>query len=99
MDLQRAFLGIYGVVLTIPVVDISGVLLHLSLLDGKLYCIGILPIFVRKLPLSHLDFALAQHRPVRDSLIAACEAALRGEAAPSLLPTPAVLEQLLRAAA
>jgi transposase len=40
-----------------------------------------------------------QHRPVLDYLTAACEAALRGEAAPSLLPTPAALEQLLRAAA
>jgi transposase len=40
-----------------------------------------------------------QHRPVLDYLTAACEAALRGEVAPSLLPTPAALEQLLRSAA
>jgi transposase len=40
-----------------------------------------------------------QHRHVLDYLTAACEAALRGEAAPSLLPTPAALEQLLRSAA
>jgi transposase len=40
-----------------------------------------------------------QHRPVLDYLTAACEAALHGEAAPSLLPTPAALEQLLRSAA
>ncbi len=33
------------------------------------------------------------HRHVLDSLTAACEAALRGEAAPSLRPTPAALEQ------
>jgi len=39
------------------------------------------------------------HRHVLDYLTAACEAALRGEAAPSLLPTPAALEQLLRSAA
>jgi transposase len=35
-----------------------------------------------------------QHRNVLDYLTAACEATLRGEAAPSLLPTLAVLEQL-----
>ena len=40
-----------------------------------------------------------QHRHVLDYLTAACEAALRGEAAPSLLPTPAALEQLLHSAA
>jgi len=40
-----------------------------------------------------------QHRPVLDYLTAACEAALHGEAAPSLLPTPAAREQLLRSAA
>jgi transposase len=40
-----------------------------------------------------------QHRPVLAYLTAACEAALHGEAAPSLLPTPAALEQLLRSAA
>jgi hypothetical protein len=40
-----------------------------------------------------------QHRHVLDYLTAACEAALRGEAAPSLLPTPAALEQLLHPAA
>jgi transposase len=37
-----------------------------------------------------------QHRHVLDYLTATCEAALRGEAAPSLLPTPAALAQLLR---
>jgi transposase len=40
-----------------------------------------------------------QHRHILDYLTAACEAALRGEAAPSLLPTPAALAQLLRPAA
>jgi transposase len=40
-----------------------------------------------------------QHRHVLDDLTAACEAARRGEAAPSLLPTPAALAQLLRPAA
>jgi transposase len=39
------------------------------------------------------------HRNVLDDLTAACEATLHGEAAPSLLPTPAALEQLLRPAA
>jgi transposase len=39
------------------------------------------------------------HRHVLDDLTAACEAALRGEAAPSLLPTPAALAQLRRPAA
>src|SRR5262245_28207027 len=34
-----------------------------------------------------------QHRNVLDSVTAACEAALRGEPAPSLLPTPDVLNQ------
>jgi transposase len=37
-----------------------------------------------------------QHRNVLDYLTAACDAALSGEAAPSLLPTPAALEQILR---
>jgi transposase len=40
-----------------------------------------------------------QHRNVLDYLTAACEAALCGEAAPSLLPTPAAIEQLLCPAA
>jgi transposase len=40
-----------------------------------------------------------QHRHVLDYLTAACEAALCGEPAPSLLPTPADLEQLMRPAA
>jgi transposase len=40
-----------------------------------------------------------QHRHVLDYLTAACEATLRGETAPSLLPTPAVLAQILRPAA
>lgn len=40
-----------------------------------------------------------QHRPVLAYLTAACEAALCGEPAPSLLPTPADLEQLMRLAA
>jgi transposase len=40
-----------------------------------------------------------QHRNVLDYLTAACEATLRGEAAPSLLPTPAAFEQALRPAA
>lgn len=39
------------------------------------------------------------HRHVLDSLTAACEAALCGEPAPSLLPTPADIEQLMRPAA
>jgi transposase len=39
-----------------------------------------------------------QHRDVLDSLTAACEAALRGEGAPSLLPTPAHLTQGMRPA-
>ena len=40
-----------------------------------------------------------QHRDVLDYLTAACEAALRGEGAPSLLPTPAQLAQGMRPAA
>jgi transposase len=40
-----------------------------------------------------------QHRPVLDYLTAACEAALSGEAAPSLLPTPDDLEKLIHLAA
>jgi transposase len=40
-----------------------------------------------------------QHRNVLDYLTAACEATLRGEAVPSLLPTLATLEQSLRPAA
>jgi hypothetical protein len=40
-----------------------------------------------------------QHRHVLDYLTAACEAPLHRKAAPSLLPTPAVLEQILRPAA
>jgi transposase len=40
-----------------------------------------------------------QHRHVLDYLTAACEAALHRKAAPSLLPTPAVLEQILHPAA
>jgi transposase len=40
-----------------------------------------------------------QHRHVLDSMTAACEAALCGEPAPSWLPTPADLEQLMRPAA
>jgi transposase len=40
-----------------------------------------------------------QHRHVLDYLTAACEAALRGEGAPSLLPTPAQLAQGMRPAA
>jgi transposase len=40
-----------------------------------------------------------QHRHVLDYLTAACEAALRGEGAPSLLPTPAQLAQCTRTAA
>lgn len=39
------------------------------------------------------------HRHVLDDLTAACEALLRGEAAPSLLPTPAAIEQRVRSAA
>jgi transposase len=39
-----------------------------------------------------------QHRHVLDYMTAACEAALCGEPAPSLLPTPADLEQLMRPA-
>ena len=38
-------------------------------------------------------------RNTLDYLTAACEATLRGEAAPSLRPTPAALEQILRPAA
>jgi transposase len=40
-----------------------------------------------------------QHRHVLAYVTAACEAALRGEAAPSLLPTPATAEELLCPAA
>jgi transposase len=40
-----------------------------------------------------------QHRDVLDYLTAACKAALRGEGAPSLLPTPAQLAQGMRPAA
>jgi transposase len=40
-----------------------------------------------------------QHRHVLDYVTAACEAALCGQPAPSLLPTPEALEQLMRPAA
>jgi transposase len=40
-----------------------------------------------------------QHRPVLDYLTATCEAALHGEPAPSLLPTPTKIEQLMYPAA
>jgi transposase len=40
-----------------------------------------------------------QHRNVLDYVTAACEAALCGEPAPSLLPTPATIEQGMRPAA
>ena len=40
-----------------------------------------------------------QHRNVLDYLTTACEAALRGEPTPSLLPSPGDLEKLLRPAA
>ena len=40
-----------------------------------------------------------QHRNVLDYVTAACEAALCGQPAPSLLPTPEALEQLMRPAA
>jgi transposase len=40
-----------------------------------------------------------QHRNVLDDLTAACEAALSGEAAPSLLPTPDDLQKLIHLAA
>lgn len=40
-----------------------------------------------------------QHRHVLDYMTAACEAALCGEPAPSLLPTPADIAQLMRPAA
>jgi transposase len=40
-----------------------------------------------------------QHRNVLEYLTAACEATLHGKAAPSLLPTPAALAQILRPAA
>jgi transposase len=40
-----------------------------------------------------------QHRKVLDYLTAACEATLRGESAPSLLPLPAESQQLLHPAA
>jgi len=43
---------------------------------------------------------LTQHpRPVLDYLTATCEAALRGEPAPSLLPTPTAIKQLMCPAA
>jgi transposase len=40
-----------------------------------------------------------QHRPVLTYLTAACAAALYGEPIPTLLPSPAVIEQLIRPAA
>jgi transposase len=40
-----------------------------------------------------------QHRPILDYLTATCEAMLRGEPAPSLLPTPTAIEQLMCPAA
>jgi transposase len=40
-----------------------------------------------------------QHRQVLTYVTAACEAVLRGEAAPSLLPTPAATEERLHPAA
>jgi hypothetical protein len=40
-----------------------------------------------------------QHRNVLDYVTAACEAALCGEPAPSLLPTPDALNQGMRPAA
>jgi hypothetical protein len=40
-----------------------------------------------------------QHRNVLDYLTTACDAAVRGDAAPSLLPTPHHLAELLRPAA
>ena len=40
-----------------------------------------------------------QHRNVLDYLTATCEGALRGEPAPSLLPSPNDLEKLMRSAA
>jgi transposase len=40
-----------------------------------------------------------QHHHVLDYLTAACEAALRGDPAPSLLPSPADLEKFMRPAA
>jgi transposase len=40
-----------------------------------------------------------QHRNILEYLTAACEATLHGEAAPSLLPTPATLAQILHPAA
>ena len=40
-----------------------------------------------------------QHRNILDDVIAACEAALRNQPAPSLLPTPELLDQLVRPAA
>jgi hypothetical protein len=40
-----------------------------------------------------------QHRHVLDYMTAACEAALRGETAPSLLPITGDIEQLVRPAA
>jgi transposase len=39
------------------------------------------------------------HRNILDDIIAACEAPLRNQPAPSLLPTPALLDQLVRPAA
>jgi hypothetical protein len=40
-----------------------------------------------------------QHRNVLDYVLDACEATLRSQPAPSLLPTSAALEQLLHPAA
>jgi transposase len=40
-----------------------------------------------------------QHRNILDYVVAACEAALRNQPAPSLLPTPELLDQLVRPAA
>ena len=40
-----------------------------------------------------------QHRNVLDYVTAACEAALKGTSAPSLLPTPDALKQLMCPAA
>jgi transposase len=38
------------------------------------------------------------HRNILDDVIAACEAALRNQPAPSLLPTPQLLDQLVHPA-
>ena len=40
-----------------------------------------------------------QHRHVLDYLTTACEAALHGDPAPSLLPIPTEIEQLMQPAA